>query len=187
LQGTKSRCSGQVVCPGSASDQNSYRSKVSGLLAILIFVDLLVKFFAITSGSIEVACDGESTLNKIFLYISVTNILDPCFDLISTAQHLWRQSPLHWKTCHIKGHQDDIPSNTLDIYAKLNIEMDECAKLHLRIAQYSPRHFITVNEPWSVWIDNNKITSDLDKVIYEVVHAPLARSYWANKQQLMRK
>ncbi len=95
LQGTKSRCSGQVVCPGSASDQNSYRSEVSGLLAILLFVDLLAKFFSITTGSIEVACDGESALSKIFSYIPVTNILDPCSDLISTAQHLWRHSPLH--------------------------------------------------------------------------------------------
>ncbi len=63
LQGTNSRCSGQVICPGSASDQNSYRSEVSGLLAILLFVDLLTKFFSITSGLIEVACDGESALN----------------------------------------------------------------------------------------------------------------------------
>jgi hypothetical protein len=45
LQGPASRCIGQVVCPGSASDQNSYRSEVSGLLAILTIVDQFVSFF----------------------------------------------------------------------------------------------------------------------------------------------
>ncbi len=114
----------------------------------------------------------------------MTNIFDPCFDLISTAQQLWRHSPLHWKTHHIIGHQDEGPSVNLDIYAKLNIEMDEMAKMHLRTAQQSPRHFFTINEPWSVWVDNYKLTSELDKVLYELVHAPLARSYWANKQQI---
>jgi HD superfamily phosphohydrolase YqeK len=33
-------------------------------------------------------------------------------------------------------------------------------------------------------IDNYKITNDLENSIYEVVHAPAARSYWANKWQV---
>jgi hypothetical protein len=42
LHGHKTRCTGQVVCPGTAAEQNSSRSEVSGLLAILMIIDQLV-------------------------------------------------------------------------------------------------------------------------------------------------
>jgi hypothetical protein len=62
--------------------------------------------------------------------------------------------------------------------------MDMKAKQFMAIAQNSPRHFYTVNEPWSLWIVNCKITIDIANTIYDVVHAPAARLYWANKHQV---
>jgi hypothetical protein len=85
----------------------------------------------------------------------------------------------------VKGHQDATsPASSLDIYAKLNIEMDMGAKLFLDTAQRSPRHFYTTNEPWSLWIDRYKITNDLNEVFYDVLHAPVARKYWAKKHEV---
>jgi hypothetical protein len=72
----------------------------------------------------------------------------------------------------------------LDIYSRLNVEMDADARNFLQTAKISPRHFTTTREPWSLWIDNHKITHDLDNTIYEAVHAPGARAYWARKQQV---
>jgi hypothetical protein len=91
LQGPNSRCTGQLICPGSAADQNSYRSEVSGLLAILMMVDQFATFFHIKHGSIEINCDGESALNKIFSYVSVLRLNEPCYDLIFIAQKLWHK------------------------------------------------------------------------------------------------
>jgi hypothetical protein len=162
LQGTSSRCTGQVICPGSAADQNSYKSEVSGLLSILTMVDQFVKFFNIDQGSLEVACDGESALNQIFSYVPITNINEPCFDLLFIDRQLWQNSPLKWITRHVKGHQDaNSPEQALDIYSKLNIEMDATAKSFMSSVLTWPRHFYTINEPWSLWVDQCKVTSDL--------------------------
>jgi hypothetical protein len=157
LQGSTSRCTGQVICPGSAEDQNSYRSEVSGLVSVLLIVDLFVLFYQIKSGLIDIACDGKSALNKIFSSISRINSNNPCYDLLSTAQSLWKQSPLTWKTHHVKGHQDAHTTvEHLDIYSRLNVETDADARNFLQTARRTPRHFTTIGEPWSLWIDNQK-------------------------------
>jgi hypothetical protein len=62
--------------------------------------------------------------------------------------------------------------------------MDMKAKQFMDFAQNSLRHFYTINEPWSLWIENCKITTDLSNTIYDVVHAPAARIYWASKHQV---
>jgi hypothetical protein len=125
-------------------------------------VDQFVKFFNIDQGSLEVACDGESALNQIFSYVPITNINEPCFDLLFIDRQLWQNSPLKWITRHVKGHQDaNSPEQALDIYSKLNIEMDATAKSFMSSVLTWPRHFYTINEPWSLWVDQCKVTSDL--------------------------
>ncbi len=148
-------------------------------------VDQCVQYYNISEGSIEVACDGESALNKIFSYMSLLHINDPCYDLLFIAQKLLRRSPLLWPTRHVKGHQDaSKPQDTLDIYARLNIEMDTMAKSFLQKAKATIRHFTTIHEPWALWIDGCKVGQDIDNSVYDIAHAQDARSYWANKIQV---
>ncbi len=112
----------------------------------------LCEFFNITQGSIELGCDGLSALDKAFNYVSIINIEDSNYDLLLTIRNLWAYSPLTWKFCHVKGHQDDHSSHEkLDRWAKLNVEMDSRAKRHIEIAKRSPRHYMLVHEPWSIW------------------------------------
>jgi hypothetical protein len=80
LQAPEHRILGQAICPGTADDQNSYRSEIAGLLAILHIIDALVTFYHITYGSIEVACDGLSALNKVFSTALAISVDDPCYD-----------------------------------------------------------------------------------------------------------
>jgi hypothetical protein len=148
-------------------------------------IDQVVQFFHITAGSLEVACDGALALSKIFSLVSLAQLNNPCYDLLFVAQKLYRQSPLTWRTRHVKGHQDDGTSiDNLDIYSKLNIEMDTMAKSFQQEAQAAKRHFVTIHEPWSLWIDSCKIGNDLDTVVYDTAHSPDARTYWANKYQV---
>jgi hypothetical protein len=169
-------------------EQNSYRSEICGMLSILAMVDLFVTYYNITSGSIDIACDGASALNKIFSCVSVLSIDDPCYDLIFSAQTLWKNSPLIWKPRHVKGHQDDNTSfDKLDPYSKLNVEMDSTAKAFMPMAYRTPCHFTTVCEPWSIWVNNHKLTQELDSTVYDLVHGPDARSYWANKHNVQEE
>jgi hypothetical protein len=82
------RLSGEVICPGSTEDQNSYRSEIAGLLLILTIVSAFTSFYHIESGSVKVACDGLSALNRVFSTASNPSIDEPCYDLLVCARQL---------------------------------------------------------------------------------------------------
>jgi hypothetical protein len=147
--------------------------------------DVLVSFYIISAGSIEVACDGLSALHQVVSDVSTLSIDEPCYDLLVCARHLRLFSPLSWKYHHVKGHQDAAtPTEQLDISSRLNIEMDLQAKEHLQVAQRNPRHYCTINEPWSLWFSGLKINNKLDDSIYEITHSAQAREYWQRKRDL---
>jgi hypothetical protein len=96
----------------------------------------------------------------------------------SANKSLWGSSPLTWKHCHVKGYQDrHSPSSPVDIYSRLNIEMDFAAKQHLQVARCTPRHYYTIHEPWSIWSYGIKLNGPLDDRLYEIAHAATARAY----------
>ncbi len=73
------RIIGKVISPGTGSDQSAYRSKLSGILAVMIMVKYLCTYHNITEGSVELACDGLSALNKAFFQVSILHLEDPNF------------------------------------------------------------------------------------------------------------
>jgi hypothetical protein len=137
LEGSNSngRIVGAVIAPGTAKDQSAYRSELVGIYSILLCVKKLCNFFHITQGCIELGCDGQSALDKAFNHVALIKIEDSNYDLLFAIRTLWAYSPLTWKFCHVKGHQDDhSPQEHLDRWARLNIEMDKRAKGHIEIA-----------------------------------------------------
>jgi hypothetical protein len=48
----------------------------------------------------------------------------------------------------------------------------------------SPRHYTLNNEPWTLWINNIKISKDIYTKIYNLIHDEEARSYWINKPEV---
>jgi hypothetical protein len=59
--------SGAVVVPGSAKDQSSYRSELAGIYSILAFAKRLCVLYKMTTGSIELGCNGQSALDKAII------------------------------------------------------------------------------------------------------------------------
>lgn len=49
--------------PGVKKDQNPYRSKLAGISGILVRISIIICYFKITQGAIEITLDGESTLS----------------------------------------------------------------------------------------------------------------------------
>jgi hypothetical protein len=39
-------------------------------------------------------------------------------------------------------------------------------------------------EPWSLWYDEKKITHNVHSTVYNIVHSPMAQSYWIKKKHL---
>ena len=86
---------------------------------------------------------------------------------------------------HAKGHQDDTrPSEELDCWSLLNIEMDANAKKMLKRAMALPRHYTIPHEAWSVWWGDVKLATKTSDRLYDIVHGPCARRYWCKKGNL---
>jgi hypothetical protein len=158
---------------------------MAGIAATVFFINKLCEHYEICTGGIEFACDGLSALNRCFSYVSVIQVSEPDYDLLSFIQHLWKHSPIEWKVRHVKGHQDDFKSsNDIDRWGTLNIEMDSLAKGHISYAKTCPRHFALSYEPWSLWRNGEKIEKKLDQTLYELVHAHIAKDYWTSRGKI---
>jgi hypothetical protein len=181
----RGRMTGKVITPGGLTDQSPYRSELSGILSILVLIKHLCEVHNISDGSIEVGCDGLSALNRAFSYVSIINADEPSYDLLAAIQHYWKFSPISWKIRHVKGHQDDHKSiDQLDRWSRLNVEMDQLAKGYISTAKNAPRHFAVHSEPWSLWVHDKKISSELSNTIYEIVHVKSVRDYWISKGRI---
>lgn len=185
LEGDSSlgRLGGTAIAPGGAYDQSAYRSELTGVYAIIMTVKLLVEQHGITSGSIQVACDGLSALNMVFSDATVS-LDEPCFDIILASHLLLQASPLAWNHIHVEGHQDDDPFKPLDQCVLLNIVMDKTAKAFLPIAQPLPRTYQVPGEPWSIWYKQSKVQHQFDSTLRAIIHGQQALAYWASKQQM---
>ena len=66
-------------------------------------LDILVRHNDLTAGSVTIALDGDSALNKIGgdWPLSVDH---PSFDYLHVIMAWIKLSPLQYNFCHIKGH-----------------------------------------------------------------------------------
>jgi hypothetical protein len=64
------QCTGQLILPGQPSDQSAFRSELAGLYAMITLVHLLVEYYEVQHGTIELACDGNQALNMFVIRIN---------------------------------------------------------------------------------------------------------------------
>ena len=98
-----------VVVPGDHHSQSLFCSELVGLYGIIHMMDLLCKTFAITTGSIQVGCDGLSALTQTFgwKWHDIKAIQKADFDMLSALQGALRHSHIKWMYQHVESHQDD--------------------------------------------------------------------------------
>ena len=118
--------------PGQPDHHCSHRSELSGLIGVVRHLNVICKRYNITSGSIEVGCDGEEAYKVATRYNYQPTTRISHFDLTSKLHYLINSSPLHWRFRHVKGHQDDSATpDKLDNWALMNIHADKLAKHQL--------------------------------------------------------
>ncbi len=188
LQGGSSATGRILGChctPGHPLDQNSFRSEVGGLLAIILLANRICADHHILHGGIEVACDCQSALTVIFEH-EWTNPTQPSYDLITAARQAIHKSPLAWKWRHIKGHQDRYTTfDRLDWRSQLNVEVDQLAKTYWNHT-YSSHQVFYDDTPgqWRISIGSRQL-SHLDRqFVYESIHGPPLQSYWKKRKDL---
>jgi hypothetical protein len=184
---------GQLETPGTSEVQCSHRSELSGILGTISHVHKLCAHYDIDSGSITVHCDGEGAMQRICSP-------HPCksahkhFDIINSIKLSIKNSPLHWKFKHVKGHQDDyLQFDELDRPAQLNTIVDTLAKDKLttlllpqhrnrRRPQHLPHESVEI-----YWTNErhhrHKISSSLVKTLTSYIHTSTIRKYWIKKRK----
>jgi hypothetical protein len=82
------------VTPGTLTDQSPYRSKLSGIYAILCVAKELCDLYSITTSGLIIGCDHKK---NIWMAIDKKGSLSPkskSFDLISAIQHKIGKLPI---------------------------------------------------------------------------------------------
>ncbi len=134
--------------------------------------------------TITIACDNLSALLNSLDPDTYTSIQDRDHDLIIAIQKLLLTPGITWLHRHVRGHQDDKKDiSALDRWEKLNIEMDALAKRTLSQPHSLPSQ-TSKGEPWSIWINKEKIIKDIANNMYEHIHGKEAIDYWLRKEKL---
>ena len=175
----------QCVVPGHPDDQSAYRSELTGLYAMLIAVKMICQFHDIQEGTVTMACDGQSALNKAKFAYEAASPEQPQYDLIGAIWKLREESPITWKFHWVKGHQDDKKKTSfLDRWESLNVRMDTLAKEHWEDTfQQTIRQYSIHGEPWPVWIGDRKISSCLKGMLTTHIDGGPCMAYWKKKER----
>jgi hypothetical protein len=136
----------------------------------------------------EIACDGKSALQQAQWPKDFINTQYPHYDLILAIRSIRKLTQWKWSWRHVKGHQDAM-GGPLDDWAQLNIQMDVAAKKHWSDTHNSGsgRDHSIWGEPWRVWLETKKVTSQLSRVLKEYCSSQRAADYWRSKARVMEQ
>ena len=175
------------VSPGDPTDQSPYRSELSGIYGALCVAEELCSLYAISAGSLTIGCDNEKCL---WMSIDKPGSLSPTsksFDLLSAIRQKIAALPITIQAHWVKGHQDDYsrhPSR-LDLWARLNIEVDSLAKLFWEdsVGRASRQHLIH-GETHFIAVRGTKICSSLATSLYDACEGNKLRAYWQERKHI---
>lgn len=130
----KYHITGSSPVDSGEDDMESTRSEMTGVLAILLLLQVISEEYSITSGDFTIYCDNKEAINikqeHPFL-LSYVRFCSNNYDLKQEIRH--QLSTLYIKVSfdHVKGHKDDdkqFDYDTAPQYTKRNIDMDRQAK-----------------------------------------------------------
>ena len=137
--------------------------------------------------SVEIGYDGLSALNMCQVAEDSISPNIVHFDLIYAIRYLLRQIKGNVTWRFIKGHQDDVIDQVLDIWAQFNIQMDTEAKqywTHTYDTPLNERPQTVFQEPGALWIQNEKIIGNLKERLLLYLSSAKAIKYWEDKFRL---
>jgi hypothetical protein len=168
------------VTPGRKDDQSAFMSEIGGIYAMAVAIELLCKFFHISNGSVSFGSDCEAALYYIFdrnkKAIAKTNY----FDLIMATRKILDRLPISFSHRHVPAQQD-ISRGEMDIWGRANDDCDTDANAFWKKEEAAGTLVTSTDlcdEPWSLWIQGEKLSSNVKRNIYNSNHAPEATKTW---------
>lgn len=175
---------GSCNIPGTTDDNDSTRSEIGGIYAIVTTVEQVAKEHDITEGAITIGCDNESSLWMCLSPRYRTSPDSAHFDLVSATRTKIAKLPIEFKSHWIKGHQDEKKSK-LDQWEEINVDMDELAKRRRRREEQRKtpiRPGPIEGELWPIKISGSKVVSRARVAIMYHCQRRRAQQYWCAKR-----
>jgi hypothetical protein len=176
---------GAHVTPGHPDDINPYRSKLGGILAIVIVTEAIATFHDINEGTIEIGCDCQSGLIAVFEHVYDTP-KQPHHDVIHEIQRKLADSRLTWKFRHVDGHQDKhISYHLFEVWGQLNVEMDSLAKIYWNDTKPSvPPFYPPSSYGWSIWVGARNLASWDRQSLYNHAQSTPILEHWSKRRNI---
>lgn len=97
---------GQSGCPSFHDAIDSYSREMYGIYVLTTIVRAVCDFHNVTSGSIQIACDNDSSLSISLTYQNRSKVSNSYFDLIWALQQLRNRLPIKIIPRIVAGHQE---------------------------------------------------------------------------------
>ena len=173
---------------GPISSQSAYRSELTGVIALLTIIDILVRHHSITEGAVTIALDGKTAMEEASGDWPL-RINQKCFDYLQIIRACIKLSPLSFTFRHVKGHQTkEVDYNQLDWWGQRNEDVDAMAKEFLfsctedRIANRKHHRQPTLHlEKWALAMNGIKFTSICIDLLYINLYGSRTLAYWNKK------
>jgi len=183
---SKNIMSGMTIIPGHPSNQSTYQSELGGIFSIVAMTHNICKYYAITQGKIQIACNGLGLFTQCFAKYQHPSLSMAHFDLIMSIWKMINKTPIDWHWQHVAGHQED-KTNLLDQWAERNIRMDAEAKAYwIKLNDQGFQHIShhLPGEGWTMWIDQIKLTSMNRSHFNEHTQSQYSTAYWQQPNKL---
>jgi hypothetical protein len=153
------------------------------MCVIITLVYILVEYYDVRHGMIQLACDGIQALHYVFDTDKSVTAANNSHDINLAMRKMIADSRITRKRRHAKGHQD-IPWEKLDIWDGANGDCDTDAKTFwakCRHQQQTPKSISIDNGYCAIWSEDQMVATNTRKVLYHKIHSPKTQSWWMDR------
>ena len=179
---------GSLTIPGNKHDQSSYRAELGGILSAIVFANSISKKFDILEGKCTMICDNKGALSASFGHKHI-NPRWQCYDILCMIRYHLANSPIKWKSKHVKGHQDRTTLyKDLDVVSQANVDVDELAKIELQRFRDIDEDQVLEGQCWQVknMMNEDRIQGNVESSLRRIFYEEGMINYWKKKFGLPR-
>jgi hypothetical protein len=191
---TGSEIKGMGPVDGTSEARSSHRAELQGQTALFLMISMFLQYFKIFGGKVATYCDNQPVVTKVqqgwrrWRYCHTKGADgDLQVLLCQTINGMRRHSDFNYTSEWVQSHQDkNADISALPREVALNVRMDRNTKEAYSLpAQWQTQDFVPVlrAEGCAVYINNNKLTSNMHLSLLERWHEKEAKEYLVSRHK----
>lgn len=179
--------SNEVVGPREV--KCAYRSKLAGILGILVAIWAVCEIQNITEGSITVGCDNQQAGKKGIEEEEYPDIKSDHYDILRLIHDIRRRIPLQLQYRYIEALQmEKYPTRPLDHWARWNEIMDQTAKAKWEQTKDRAPHILEPSDlPWTVFTKEGPIVKRFNRSLKDHLSTERLEQWWIDNGKFTKE